>query len=398
MTTSPTPDRVTALYDAIDAFQREHRTSNGLGHAQIRALLAEHLDRALPAVVSSPPATDRATVLREAADLITERQALLETEERADIGDLDLETIQQGTAVRRMASYLRSVADKAQPSEAEAAATHARGCLDRPAVIRWCADRVRSTDGDYAIQAAAEYLDDLATEAEEARQPEPELSGDLIEDYLRHLRGLGPQPDLSGLTPEQREAAAGQFEIVKALADRGPELPPLDRDPVALRLGLLAEAPAAECSAQHHAFDDARLCIRAGQHRGDHIDERGFHWSDTVAVYPVADGTFRSGVRQPDTETPDRAAVYQALADDYEQLIADGKFAGLQDVVTHLRGLAGGAGGVADETAGEASCRKTRSVSGHAYQPCALPPGHPEAYCQSADGMHLFLAEETSRG
>lgn len=123
----------------------------------------------LPAVPVPPTthATDRATVLREAADLITERQALLETEERADIGDLDLETIQQGTAVRRMASYLRSVADTAQPSEAEAAATHARGCLDRPAVIRWCADRVRSTDGDYVVQAAAEYLDDLATEAEE---------------------------------------------------------------------------------------------------------------------------------------------------------------------------------------------------------------------------------------
>ncbi|WP_328545384.1 hypothetical protein [Streptomyces europaeiscabiei] len=56
-----------------------------------------------------------------------------------------------------------------------------------------------------------------------------------------------------------------------------------------------AEAPAAECSAQHRQFDDGRLCIRAAQHYGDHIDERGFHWSDTVAVYPVSDGTFRRG-------------------------------------------------------------------------------------------------------
>ncbi|WP_326804916.1 hypothetical protein OIE49_29465 [Streptomyces sp. NBC_01788] len=51
--------------------------------------------------------------------------------------------------------------------------------------------------------------------------------------------------------------------------------------------------PAAECSAQHHWFDDGRLCIRAAQHRGDHIDEQGYHWSDTAAVYPLADGTLR---------------------------------------------------------------------------------------------------------
>jgi hypothetical protein len=53
--------------------------------------------------------------------------------------------------------------------------------------------------------------------------------------------------------------------------------------------------PAAECSAQHHGFDDGRLCIRAAQHQGDHIDERGYHWSETVAVYPVADGAWRTG-------------------------------------------------------------------------------------------------------
>ncbi|MET7776276.1 hypothetical protein ABZU94_10640 [Streptomyces mirabilis] len=48
---------------------------------------------------------------------------------------------------------------------------------------------------------------------------------------------------------------------------------------------------AAECSAQHHGFPgDHRECIRAAQHRGDHIDEHGFHWSDTVAVYPTYDG------------------------------------------------------------------------------------------------------------
>lgn len=53
---------------------------------------------------------------------------------------------------------------------------------------------------------------------------------------------------------------------------------------------------AAECSAQHHGFPgDHRECIRAAQHRGDHIDEHGFHWSDTVAVYPVVDGEPQCG-------------------------------------------------------------------------------------------------------
>jgi hypothetical protein len=73
--------------------------------------------------------------------------------------------------------------------------------------------------------------------------PVPAEGGDLIEEYLRFLRGLGPEPDLSALSPDRREAVAGQFEIVRALADRSSGLPPLDRDPVARRLGLLP-APA----------------------------------------------------------------------------------------------------------------------------------------------------------
>ncbi|MFF3848003.1 hypothetical protein [Streptomyces sp. NPDC002328] len=52
--------------------------------------------------------------------------------------------------------------------------------------------------------------------------------------------------------------------------------------------GVDEVGPAAECSAQYHGHDTGpRRCIRAAQHRGDHVDENGFHWSDTVAVYPV---------------------------------------------------------------------------------------------------------------
>ena len=54
--------------------------------------------------------------------------------------------------------------------------------------------------------------------------------------------------------------------------------------------------PAATCSAQYHGTEEVRHCIRAAQHTGKaHTDANGFHWSDTVAVYPAADGTFRTG-------------------------------------------------------------------------------------------------------
>ncbi|MFJ2719416.1 hypothetical protein [Streptomyces sp. NPDC087437] len=62
-----------------------------------------------------------------------------------------------------------------------------------------------------------------------------------------------------------------------------------------LRDALSGGPAAAECSAQRRvAFEaDPRECVRAAQHRGDHIDEQGYHWSDTVAVHPLADGTLR---------------------------------------------------------------------------------------------------------
>lgn len=55
-----------------------------------------------------------------------------------------------------------------------------------------------------------------------------------------------------------------------------------------------ATTPATTCSARHRRFDDGRDCIRAAHHTGkDHVDERGFHWSDTVAVYPVDPGAVK---------------------------------------------------------------------------------------------------------
>ncbi|MER7973786.1 hypothetical protein ABTX35_33080 [Streptomyces sp. NPDC096080] len=49
--------------------------------------------------------------------------------------------------------------------------------------------------------------------------------------------------------------------------------------------------PATECIAyQRVAFEaDPRQCIRPAHHHGDHVDEQGYHWSETVATYPVDD-------------------------------------------------------------------------------------------------------------
>lgn len=55
---------------------------------------------------------------------------------------------------------------KPYPSEREAAATFARECTGRPAVIRWCAERVRWVDDSEAVQDAADYLHDLSARAQ----------------------------------------------------------------------------------------------------------------------------------------------------------------------------------------------------------------------------------------
>jgi hypothetical protein len=65
---------------------------------------------------------------------------------------------------------------------------------------------------------------------------------DLVEQYLLFLRGRGPEPDLSGLPSDRRTAVREQLKILAALADRYPEPPPFDEDPVAIRLGLVDHA------------------------------------------------------------------------------------------------------------------------------------------------------------
>jgi len=69
---------------------------------------------------------------------------------------------------------------------------------------------------------------------------------ELIEEYQSFLRGRGPEPDLSDLPPDFQETVREEFRIVNALADRGPDLPPIEQDPVAIRLGLVGGAGPAQ--------------------------------------------------------------------------------------------------------------------------------------------------------
>lgn len=136
-----------------------------------------------------------------------------------------------------------------------------------------------------------------------------------------------------------------------------------------------ADAPAAECSAQNRNYESGpRLCIRAAQHHGDHIDERGFHWSDTVAVYPLGDGTFRTGVNL-------RAALHRAAA------VSGPCVAGEQQnetpeaeapTITQIRTVAN-----------DCCCAEPPADGTWGDCWCTLPPGHDgEHQCQPCTDRH----------
>jgi hypothetical protein len=62
---------------------------------------------------------------------------------------------------------------------------------------------------------------------------------DLVDEQLRYLRGEGPQPDLTGLTDDERADVLELLDVVGALADSLPASPPIEDDPIAVRLGLV---------------------------------------------------------------------------------------------------------------------------------------------------------------
>ncbi len=88
-----------------------------------------------------------------------------------------------------------------------------------------------------AINAASNFEPDPAPDRQPQSPPQSDQR-DLIEEYLRHRRAGGPEPDLSEFPEDARTRIRGSFEVLAALADREP-LPPIDEDPVAQRLGLV---------------------------------------------------------------------------------------------------------------------------------------------------------------
>jgi hypothetical protein len=110
---------------------------------------------------------------------------------------------------------------------------------------------------------------------------EPEhLADALLDEYLLFLRGRGPEPDLSGLLPDRQEEIRGQFTIVKALADRRPELPPLQQDPVAIRLGLTPREVGQELFDEHSESDGDKM----GDEMGDETEVFGYHDVERAAL------------------------------------------------------------------------------------------------------------------
>ena len=72
-----------------------------------------------------------------------------------------------------------------------------------------------------------------------AGDSDPMIPDELIEEYLQFLREGGPEPDLTDLGDELSGAAVSAFKVLEALVDATPGSPPIERDPVAIRLGLV---------------------------------------------------------------------------------------------------------------------------------------------------------------
>lgn len=62
---------------------------------------------------------------------------------------------------------------------------------------------------------------------------------DFVDEHLRHLRGEGPAPDLTALEKAERAEVGRLLELIDAMTDTLPASPPLEDDPVAIRLGLV---------------------------------------------------------------------------------------------------------------------------------------------------------------
>jgi hypothetical protein len=85
---------------------------------------------------------------------------------------------------------------------------------------------------------------------------------ELVEQYLLFLRGRGPKPSVP--KSRQREVEA-LLDLVGALTESEPDLPVLERDPVAIRLGLVPAGGPPDGPGGHHA--PVELAVRELEHR-----------------------------------------------------------------------------------------------------------------------------------
>jgi len=68
-----------------------------------------------------------------------------------------------------------------------------------------------------------------------------EYSAALVDEFLRYLRGRGPRPQMEKLPRDERAELEDMFQLLEAIVDTDEvEVPPIEEDPVAVRLGLVA--------------------------------------------------------------------------------------------------------------------------------------------------------------
>lgn len=176
--------------------------------------------------------------------------------------------------------------------------------------LRWTEKHLAATnEGNAALHCNPRvFYSPLTTQVHEAVLSLERAINDLEGDTTPDIRADNSGPRIANQQvighagtdiPEDTERLRVTVGRASALAERwlaahgssaflvraaGAEL----RDVLDEAIAESSELAAAECSAQYHGHDIPRLCIRAAQHRGDHVDERGRNWSDTVALYPVS--------------------------------------------------------------------------------------------------------------
>ena len=139
--------------------------------------------------------------------------------------------------------------------------------------------------------------------------PDPTIPDELVEEYLRFLREGGPEPNLSGLEDELSSAAVNALKVMEALVDATPGSPPLERDPVAIRLGLVGAPTGAPVQASADRDDPVTAAVADVEHRfsvactpaatdGTEFERRFECRSmvENVLVVVVPDGTTRTAM------------------------------------------------------------------------------------------------------